>query len=202
MTLPGIVLAAGASSRIGRPKALLPVATGIADTFAARIADTFTRAGVHPVVIVTREALAAEVAAAARRARVVINPDPDRGQLSSLLTGVDALGACPAVVVTLVDVPFVAEETVRLLIARWEETRSPVVRPRYEGRHGHPTIFDARVIAALREADLQAGAKPVLERFAGEAISVDVTDPAVAFDVDTPQDHARAMELFADRGRQ
>jgi len=193
------VLAAGGSTRMGRPKPLLPAGSD-GGTFVARVVRTLDEAGVHPVVVVTRADLAASLTLSAPRARVVVNHEADRGQLSSLLVGLDALEPCEALVVTLVDIPFVAPETVRALVDRWKETRAPLVRPLYEGRHGHPAILDRSIVQALREADLGAGAKPVLRRFAAAALSVDVKDPAVAFDIDTPEEYVRALERFGTPG--
>ena len=143
--IPGLVLAAGASRRMGRPKALLPLgASGL--TFVRVICDTLDAAGVSPVVVVTRAELLDSLAAVVPGAELVANDDPDRGQLSSLLAGLETLGAPQAVLMTLVDLPLVHTSTVASLLASWHRTHAPLVRPSYQARHGHPV--DLRRAAA------------------------------------------------------
>ena len=119
--LPGVILAAGDSTRMGFPKALLLTRDG--RPFVAAIAETFAAAGLTEIIVVTgrdHERIAAALAHEALPVppQVVRNLDPSRGQLSSLLIGIDRLSAeTPAVVVTLVDVPLMTPETVRLVVA-------------------------------------------------------------------------------------
>ncbi|HEY8535636.1 MAG TPA: nucleotidyltransferase family protein [Vicinamibacterales bacterium] len=193
-TLPAIVLAAGASSRMSRPKALLDAG---GRPFVGRIADVLLASALDPVFVVTRGELADAVAEAAPRARVLVNPDPAAGQLASLRIGLDAavpLGR-PAVLVTLVDLPLVRPDTVAALLEAWQTSCAPLVRPICRGRHGHPVIFGADVIEALRapDVDQQAGAAPIVRRYASRGISVPTDDEGTIRDVDTPEDYD---ELF------
>lgn len=190
-TPPGaIVLAAGASSRMGRPKALLPLAGG--DTFVERIHRTLHDAGLDPIVVVVRPELEEPVRAVLPRSTAVaVNRNPERGQLISLLVGLEALGWPAAALVTLVDLPLVRVETVSALLAAWARSGAPLVRPLTMGRHGHPIVVGGPVIAALADADPQTGAKPVVHAFAAQALDVMVDDPGTIDDVDTPGDYAR-----------
>jgi molybdenum cofactor cytidylyltransferase len=188
---PAIILAAGASTRMGRPKALLQAG---GRTFVRIILDTLRDAGIGDAVVVVRagdEAVIAEVAAAGF-GRTVVNPRADEGQLSSLIAGLDAIdgAAVEAALVTLVDVPGITSSTVRLLLERAALSGAPVVRAVYQGRHGHPVIFNRRLFDALRRADPSAGAKAVLR--ANAIDDVEVPDAGVAEDIDTPEDYARA----------
>jgi CTP:molybdopterin cytidylyltransferase MocA len=122
--------------------------------------------------------------------RVVRNPDPSRGQLSSLLIGIDAVPAdAPAAVVTLVDVPLMTAETVRLVISEWQRTHAPIVRPAIGERHGHPVVFDRRLFQELRNTPLDVGAKAVVRAHVDEIVNVPVTDAGCLVDVDTPRDY-------------
>lgn len=192
--IPGIVLAAGRSSRLGRPKALMPAGDG--RTFVARVLTTLADAAVDGAVVVARaedEALAAEVDRFAPFARTVVNADADRGQLSSLLTGLAAVDrpGVRAVLVTLVDVPLVSADTVRRLLAAARSAAAPIVRPRYAGRHGHPVIFARASFDELRAADPSEGAKAVVHRHRDAIRDVDVEDAGCVEDVDTPADYER-----------
>jgi molybdenum cofactor cytidylyltransferase len=191
--LPGVILAAGDSTRMGSPKALLLTRDG--RPFVAAIAETFAAAGITEIVVVTgrdHERITAALAHERLPAppEVVRNLDPSRGQLSSLLLGIDSLpAAAPAAVVTLVDVPLMTAETVRLVISEWRRTGAPIVRPAIGERHGHPVVFDRRLFQELRQAPLDVGAKAVVRAHSAEIVNVPVTDTGCLVDVDTPADY-------------
>lgn len=190
--LPGVILAAGDSARMGFPKALLLTRDG--RPFVAAIAETFAAAGITEIVVVTgrdHERITAALAdTLAVSLQVVRNPDPSRGQLSSLLIGIDQLPAnAPAAVVTLVDVPLMTAETVRLVVSEWRRTGAPIVRPAIGERHGHPVVFDRGLFQELRQAPLDVGAKAVVRAHAAEILNVPVTDEGCLVDVDTPADY-------------
>ena len=191
--IPAIVLAAGASTRMGRPKALLT--TSGDRTFVRSILDSLREGGVADTVVVSRPgdtALEIEISAAGF-GRAVINPRAEDGQLTSLIAGLNAVDTSdvPAVLVTLVDVPLVTPSTIRTLCARAMVSPAPVLRASYRGRHGHPVIFKRAVFDALRTADPSVGAKAVVRAVQVEDVEVD--DPGVSEDVDTPADYARVI---------
>ena len=192
--LPGIILAAGDSTRMGSPKAALATPDG--QTFVTRIVGTLRDAGVTDLVIVTGRHHDAVVDAIARQRllvppRIVRNPDPSRGQLSSLLAGMDAVvtHSGDGVMMTLVDVPLVRVDTVTAVIDAWRASRAPIVRPAIGDRHGHPVIFDRAVFDALRRAPLDAGAKSVIRAYEADILNVSVDDEGCLTDVDTPGDY-------------
>jgi molybdenum cofactor cytidylyltransferase len=191
---PGVILAAGDSTRMGFPKAVLLTPDG--RTFVAALVETFAAAGITDIVVVTGRDhdRIVEALASARlpvTPRIARNENPSRGQLSSLLTGMDesATRGAEALVVTLVDVPMVAAETVKLVVSEWQRTRAPIVRPAIGERHGHPVVFDRRVFAELRSAPPDVGAKSVVRAHADEVVNVAVTDEGCLVDVDTPGDY-------------
>jgi len=197
-----IILAAGESTRMGTPKALLTDPDG--RPFVARLVRTFAAAGVRDVVIVTASEHAAIVKALAAddppvRPSLVINPEPSRGQLSSLWVGLDGAARpdLEAVLVTLVDVPMVKASTVRQVIEAWRRSRAPIVRPAVGARHGHPVLFDRAVFEELRHAPLTEGAKAVVHAHAPRVVDVAVDDRGAVVDVDTPEDYRK---LVGDRG--
>jgi len=192
--IPAVILAAGASSRMGQPKALLTLDDR---SFIRRILDTLAQSKVREAVVVVRpesDAVVREIAASGF-GRAVVNPDPARGQLSSLVIGLDAVDGprVAAALVTLVDVPLVTTETVEALIARAAVSRAPIVRATYRNVHGHPVIFKRELFDALRRADPAAGAKAVVRAHAVDDVEVD--DPGVAQDVDTPDDYRRVLDV-------
>jgi len=193
--LPGIVLAAGDSIRMGSPKALLPSPDG--RPFVTRIVHTLREAGIFNLVVVTGRDHDALVDALHQDLRVrpliARNSDPSRGQLSSLWVGMDAVveSNTEGILVTLVDVPMVAVSTVTRVVTAWQRTRAPIVRPAIGDRHGHPVIFDRKVLAELRGAAIDVGAKTVVRAHEHDLLNVPVEDEGCLVDVDTPDEYRR-----------
>lgn len=194
--IPGVVLAAGAATRMGRVKALIPTAVA-GETFLSRIVTTLDAAGVDDVVVVLApgaDDVRRAVLTLPILARLVENPHPERGQLSSVLAALAAIDhpGVSGMLVTPVDVPFVSADTAQALIVAWRRTRAPVVRPSRAGRHGHPVIFDRAVFDALRHADPALGAKAVVRAYGAAVLDVVVDDDGAFQDIDTPEDYERA----------
>ena len=190
----GIVLAAGEGSRIGQPKALLETgATG--ESFAGRACEVLRAGGVERIVVVTAPGLVEPVKGLVREAEVVANPDPARGQLSSLQTALGVLASADveAVVVLPVDVPLVGGSTVRALIETWRRLRPAVVRPSRGATHGHPVVFDWRVLGELAALPAGPGAKALVRRHATDAGDVQIDDEGAFRDIDTEEDYRRAF---------
>jgi molybdenum cofactor cytidylyltransferase len=192
--IPAIVLAAGKSSRMGRPKGTLPLHGG--DTFVTRIVRTFAAAAIEDVVIVVGHDADAIVDAFSRTdlsATFVENADYEQGQLSSLLAGlrvVDRPGVV-ATLVTLVDVPLVRAETVRAVVGRYLATHAPIVRPVRGGNHGHPVLIDRSLFDPLRHADPRLGAKEIVRAHASSIGDVEVDDDGAFTDIDTRAEYER-----------
>jgi molybdenum cofactor cytidylyltransferase len=191
--VPGIVLAAGASSRMGVPKPLLMLGNC---TFLRRILEAFRDGGVPSLVVVVRPGLPGVEEEVARIGfgSLVQNPAPEAGQLSSLLVGLAAVerSDVTGVLVTLADVPLISAATVRTVLARAALTSAPIVRAVHRGEHGHPVLFKRAMFDALRQADPSLGARAVVRSH--EVEDVEVGDPGITEDVDTPEDYARLRE--------
>lgn len=179
---------------MGQPKALLPIGT-TQETFFDRITGTLLDAGIDEIVVVVgADARAIRERARPRRGvRIVDNDEYENGQLTSLVAGMSALdpGRPDALLVTLIDVPFVSVATVRTLFAKWRESRAAIVRPASRGRHGHPVIFDRSLFPELRAADPSQGAKQVVRAHAADLLDVEVDDEGAFIDIDTREDYER-----------
>lgn len=194
-----LILASGQSKRMGRPKALLPCSTN--ETFVCRIARTLRAGGAADVLVVGRpgdDPLRAE--ATRCNARFVENPKADQGQLSSVLAGLDAVDRdrdhdlVDGVLVMPVDMPLVQPATIRQVIDAFFAGRPPIARAVHLGRHGHPVVFDRSVFDDLRRADPRIGAKAVVHAHARAVLEVEVDDPAVLRDVDTPDEYRAILD--------
>ena len=197
--VPAIVLSAGASSRMGRPKALLPI-TADGTTFLEHLVRTLGAAGVDDVIVVVgydADLVRGIIEGAGLAVRTAVNQDPSRGQLSSLIAALEIADrpGVQAVLVAPVDQPMVAAETVRRLLDVYRRTRAPIVRPAREGRHGHPVIFDRSLFDELRRADPSAGAREVINRHRPDAVDVSVDDEGAFVDIDTPEAYERVMKM-------
>ena len=197
-----IILAGGASSRMGRPKAALPLRHR-ADTFVSRLIRSLAAAGLPEIVVVTGAAHEYVRAAAGRfdrRLRFVHNSRWEEGQLTSLLAGL----ALPpdvdleAVLVTLVDIPLVSAATISAVVHVWRQSRAPMVRPAQGAIHGHPILFDRTLFGELLSADPRTGAKAIVRAHARQIVEVAVDDPGAFVDVDTSDDY-NAL-LFSQHG--
>ncbi len=195
--IPAVILAAGRSERMRRPKALLPIGQG-GDTFVARLVSTFRSTDADDVVVVIRpddEAL--RTVAEQCAARVVENLDADRGQLSSLIAGLDAVDrpGVHGILVMPVDIPLMRAETIAAVKAAFITSSASIVRAVHKGRHGHPVIFARRVFDELRHADPHSGARAVVHAHAHDLLNVEVDDPGILRDFDTPEDYDRLLQF-------
>ena len=189
----GIVLAAGASSRMGEPKPLLEV-DGV--PFLERAIKLLRTAGCRYVVTVVNNGddwitRLADASGAA----IVINDVAGSEQIDSLRLGIANLpDGYDGVIVLPVDYPRVQQETVTRLIAEFSQHPAPVLNPAYKGKPGHPVIFARDVVTELLHPDLPHGARTVIEHHTADARTIEVDDPGVLIDIDTPADYQENVE--------
>lgn len=195
--LRAAVLSAGLSTRMGgRPKGLLPLDSR--DVFVTRIVRTFNEAGLLDVVVVVgheADAVRTRVLESGLSAQVVLNPDYANGQLSSLLTAINAVDqpGVEGLVMALVDAPLFSTSTVRQLVDHFEHTHAPVVRAVKGAEHGHPVVLGRALFELIRRADPAVGAKPIVRRHASALGDVSIEDAGAFQDIDTPEEYARVI---------
>jgi len=195
-----VILAAGESSRMGRDKALLAWPP---ESLAATPSETFLSAAIGfftpyvDIVLVVAGKNEHELAPIvyACGASLVVNPDPTRGQFSSLQTGLREVlnRGRDASMITLVDRPPVKQETIQILVLEFEQalTRSIwAVIPEYEGKHGHPILAGREMIEAFLRAPATATAREVEHAHQDKIAYIPVTDPHAVLNVDTPEQYA------------
>ncbi len=196
----GLILAAGESSRMGRDKALLPWPPSPAGQTSST--ETFLSAAIRSllpvcdfvVVVAGKNASELELIAYSEGASLVVNPDPSRGQFSSLQVGLqDVLNhGRDAAIVTLVDRPPVAVETIRTLRESFKSANENIwaVVPVFSGTHGHPYVVGREMMDAFLRVPPTSTAREVEHQHEQHIQYVPVDDPLVALNVNTPEEYA------------
>jgi molybdenum cofactor cytidylyltransferase len=186
--------AAGASRRMGRPKLTLPYAGG---TLVGSLVASLRGGGVSTILLVTAPG-DEDLRAWAREAgvAVAVNPDPERGMLSTILEGIAALGGAAALadreellLVSPADLPAIRPETVARLIREATEAGAPLALPVYHGRRGHPLAIAPALIPEIETLDPAVGLRQLRDRHEAELLEIEVEDAGVVLDVDTPAEY-------------
>lgn len=199
----GVILAAGESSRMGTDKALLPWPP--AGT--ARTNDTFLSATIRSlslstdfiIVVAGRNEASIAPVAYAEGASIVVNPDPDRGQFSSLQIGLHEVlnRGRDAALITLVDRPPANVATIQILREAFEaaENDTWAVVPEFSGKHGHPYLAGRELIEAFLQAPATANARDIEHAHQQHVVYLPVDDPSIALNINTPDDYAKLAAL-------
>jgi molybdenum cofactor cytidylyltransferase len=191
-----IVLAAGRSERMGKNK-LLEVIDG--KTMIERTLASFTGSTrVNDVVLVVPAADAEQYAwIRSVRVHLVENPTPEKGMISSIRAGLTSTWAQERdFLLHPADVPFVTPEIVDRIVREFSIRGAKILLPAYKGLGGHPGMYAASLRQEFFAHGEQNGAREVLVRHRDQTFRLNVHDPDVCFDVDTPED----LRIAADAG--
>ena len=186
-SVAAVVLAAGASTRMGRNKLLLDLG---GETMVRRVVRAAAAAGVDQVLVVLgheEPLVRAEVAGLA--CTLVVNPDHAQGAATSVRTAVGHVAATAhAIVVVLADMPLVTADMIATVVARYRETAAPLVVSYYGAVQAPPTLFDRALFDELLAISGEREAKEVVRRHEAEAVVVHWPESARR-DVDLPADY-------------
>ncbi len=199
-TLCGVILAAGESSRMGRDKALLPwpphpASPAQSETFLSATIRLFLSHTDVVLVVVGKNEAALSPIVYANGASLVVNPDPARGQFSSLQVGLQEVmnRGRDTAMITPVDRPPVQLETIEKLETAFNQAiakRKWAVIPEYQGKHGHPILIGREMLGEFLKAPETSNAREVERAHEGDIQYVPVDDPLIAFNIDTPEQYA------------
>lgn len=191
MRVCGLVAAAGTSSRMGLPKALLPFSTDV--FFVTRVAEVFVAAGLEPVVVTVpdHDNEARRIARQLEHLPVVTtrNERPASALTGSVTTALLRAPDADALVVAPVDCPFLDVTLVQTLLVALRLGVAAV--PNVDGERGHPVVFARPAFELLWSAGDRGGPRAVLSALGPDVIDVPWSDPRVCEDVDTPEDYER-----------
>jgi molybdenum cofactor cytidylyltransferase len=190
--ISAVILSAGESSRMGRPKALLPIE---GQNFIERIVGALTQSQAGRLVVV----LGHNADEMRRQIEhlpidIVINTEYKNGQLSSLqaaIRHIEKENRCDGMLVHLVDHPYIDRRLVDLMIQRFYETKKLIVVPRHQQKRGHPVIFSRALFEELLSAPADQGAKAVVNAHRQETLEIEWQDEGITLDIDTPELYRR-----------
>lgn len=190
--IAGVILAAGASTRMGRPKTLLALE---GRPVLQHVIDAAADAGLESIVVVLgddAEAIRARLDLPPAT-RIVVNREAASGQASSLGAGIRALGPeVGAALILLGDQPTVASAAIRAAVEAYERTGGPIVRTLYRGRPGHPVLIDASLWPDVLALEGDAGAREIIEADPDRVVTLE-RDEVPPADLDTPADYERLI---------
>lgn len=183
-----IVLAAGASNRLGQPKQLLQLGE---KTLLAQICETALAIDNQQVVVILgAHCEVIKPAIGHLPIEIVFNEKWSEGMGSSIACGMSHLPEnTDAVLLLLCDQPFVTAVFLKEILGKWQESKPEIMASEYAGTIGPPAIFHQKLFGELAALTGQQGAKRVMEAHRAQLVSVDF--PEGALDIDTPEDWER-----------
>lgn len=199
--LAAVILSAGESSRMGSPKALLPLR---GSTFLGHLLDVVQQskrtAESGKEIGCTRIVLGAHTAEITAKipldnSAVVLNPQWQQGQLSSIKEAIRSLKEIQTdgIILFLVDHPLISGELVSELVRHFYASGRAIVLPKFRGKRGHPVIFAARLYAELLAAPAEQGARAVVWAHQDEVLEVPTNEEGVVLNLNDPEALRRAL---------
>jgi molybdenum cofactor cytidylyltransferase len=193
--LAAVILSGGESSRMGSPKALVPLGPG-GQTFLEHLLE-ITR---QPEIGWTRIVLGKHSEEISRAlsldpASIVVNPDWKLGQISSIQAAIRSLpaGETSGVMLFLVDHPLISSALVAKLVAEFNAAARPIVIPTFQGKRGHPVIFAERLYDELLAASPDQGAREVVWAHANEVHEVPTDEEGIILNLNSPEALRQAL---------
>jgi 4-nitrophenyl phosphatase len=183
-----IILAAGGSVRMGRPKQLLTIG---GQPMVRRVTQAVCATGLAQVVaIVGAQAEKVQQALAGLPVEVIVNSLWEEGLATSLRAGLHALRPeIQAAMIVLADQPALTPALLQTLVDRYRISRAPIVVPFYSSQRGNPVLFDRSLFPELLAAEGDQGGRVLIQRYDKRLERVQIDDAAVLMDIDTRQDY-------------
>lgn len=186
--LSAIILAAGESKRMGEAKQLMPLGKS---TLLEQAIDNLLNSSVdETIVVLGHKAEEITTKIANKPVKVVINPDYQQGMSTSIVAGLIMVDPrSRAVMLALGDQPLVASRTINQLIEAFNKNRKGIAVPTYQGKRGHPIIFDIKYKAELFKLKGDIGGREIIQNHPKDVSMVAVDSESVISDIDTKDDY-------------
>jgi molybdenum cofactor cytidylyltransferase len=188
-----VILAAGTSTRMGRPKQLLPLD---GTTVLARAIENVRSAGLVEIVLVlgaSAEAIRGQLPPSLLEGlKVLINQAYAQGMASSLREGLSALDPqCAAALVILGDQPLVRPQTLLQIMAGYHRSGARIVIPSHQGKRGNPVLLSRSVFSEVMALEGDTGCRAIFANHLDAILRVEVEDPGILLDIDNQDDYDR-----------
>lgn len=179
-----ILLAAGESNRMGRPKQLIPF--GQSTILEQAIDNLLNSAVSETIVVLGHRAVEVLKAIAAKPVKIAINTNYQQGMSTSIITGLNLIDSrAQAVIIALGDQPFVDSQTINSIMETFTANHKGIAIPVYQGRRGHPVIFDIKYKSELLRLKGDIGGREIIDRHPDDVLEVTVNCEGVLIDIDT-----------------
>jgi molybdenum cofactor cytidylyltransferase len=189
--ISALILAAGASTRMGQPKMALPWGK---TTVLGHVIRVLKAVGVSDILVVTGAARrAVEGICRSEQVRNIFNPEHGQDQMIvSLKVGLGGMNAATnAALIVLGDQPQIQESSVRLVLNKHAETMAPLVVPSYDKHRGHPWLLGRQFWGEVLNAKPPETPRDFLNQHAADIVYVEVDSPTILQDLDTPDDYLK-----------
>ncbi|MDI6767819.1 MAG: nucleotidyltransferase family protein [Bacteroidota bacterium] len=192
--ISGIILAAGSSQRMGTPKALLKIGE---TTFLQYIVETLHSSRIiDNVIVLGAEAEEIQKTLSWFDGKVAVNNDWQKGQLTSIITGLNNLDMTKTdpeeihgVMICPVDHPLLSQAILVDLLQGFWKSKKQIIIPTFNSKRGHPVIFHRELFDEIRKAALDLGARAVVRNHPDKVFEVAVQEPGVVANIDTPENY-------------
>ncbi len=195
-----IVLAAGLSTRMGTQKLLLPVE---GKTMVEKVIENILNSGINNVLVVLG-ANPDEITEALKSwpVRTVWNENFREGMHTSVISGVKSLPVnAGATLIFLGDQPFIPVNAVQKVVEAWKNSEKGIVIPLFNGKRGHPPLYDLKYRDELSNLDPEVGLKSVARKFQEDIFEVETFCPEIVRDIDTKSDYLNEINKSKENGR-
>lgn len=189
-----ILLAAGESQRMGRPKQLLPFGSS---TILGKTIDNLLSSRADEVIVVlgTRAGAMKQVIAG-RQVKVVVNPDYRKGMSASLIAGLERVDSkAQWVMVALADQPLIDKDTYNRLIEGALGCDMGIILPTYRSKRGNPVIFSIKYKDELLGLEGDVGGREILRKHPDDILEVAVGSEGVTIDINNLDDYYSCLKL-------
>lgn len=190
--ISAILLAAGESKRMGRSKLALPwgketvLKHGLRVLLQSRVMEA--------IVVLSDRTRDLKGLLRGPRVKLVMNPDYKKGMSTSIRRGLRAVDSrSDAILIGLADQPFLKSATVNLLLRAFKQGKGMIVVPVFQGRRGHPVVFDRRYVAKLSRLKKDVGARSLLQDYPENVVEVKTRSKGAVVDIDTWQDYRKGV---------
>ena len=192
-SISGILLAAGLSTRMGKPKQLLPFG---GSTIVETVVDSMLGAKFDEVIVVVgHRAEEIQTQLGTRPIKTVFNPDYREGMLTSAQIGIRALELSDAFALMLVDQPFITSALIDEVVDAYVHTEKGIALPSYQYKRGHPVIFDQKYVSDILALGAESGGvRTLFKKYDDDIHYVTVDTDSVLRDIDTPEDYKSALK--------